>query len=115
MTDMTAMLFTRCSSSLSFLTRELRKQVTGSSGGYDYAKWVLCITLQKRQGKAPATERLAFVCQHCLTTLVNSFFNLFFCGHEVRIKGLDEVYCQDHFPLKGALSREFCCFRPILC
>ena len=78
MTDMTAMLFTRCSSSLSFLTRELRKQVTGSSGGYDYAKWVLCITLQKRQGKAPATERLAFVCQHCLTALVNSFLNLFF-------------------------------------
>lgn len=108
MTDMTAMLFTRCSSSLSFLTRELRNQVTGSSGGYDYAKLVLCITLQKRQGKAPATERLAFVCQHCLAALVNSFLNLFFCGHKVRIKDLDEVYCQDHFPVKEALVVACC-------
>ena len=58
---------------VSFLTRELRKQVTGSSGGYDYANWGWYITLRRRQGKAPVRKRFSFVCQHCLTALVNSF------------------------------------------
>ena len=85
MTGITAMFFTRYSNSLSFLTRELRKQVTG----IELCKVGLVHDIAKETRKGSGYEKVGFR----LSTLTCSDL---------------EVFCQDHFPVKKSLVVGYC-------